>query len=110
MDYEYNRLMVAKQGHSNMGNLSYTKLEMQNHLKLENINAIEARTLFRYRTRMANYGENVRGQAGPVSCPLVDSILTARSWLTITVKKSIKRFHWMEIIWIFFKMLFLITW
>ena len=62
MDYEYNRLLVAKQGHSKMDNLFYTKLEMQNYLKLENINADEARTFFRYRTRMAQCGENFRGQ------------------------------------------------
>ena len=68
--YEYNRLMLAKQKHSKIDNLSYTKLDMQNYFKLENINAEEARTLFMYRTRMAKYGENFRGQTGPVSCPL----------------------------------------
>ena len=53
-----------------MYNLFYTKLEVQIYLKLENINAEEARILFRYRTRMAKYGENVHGQNGPVNCPL----------------------------------------
>ena len=43
---------------------------MQNYLKLENFNTTGAQTLFRYRTRMANYGENFRGLKDPVQCGL----------------------------------------
>ena len=62
--------MNIKQTHSKLNNLCYTKLELQNYLKLEILNATEAQTLFRYRVRMANYGENFRGKANEILCPL----------------------------------------
>ena len=69
-EYEFSRLMKAKNGHSKMDNLSYSKLEMQKYLRLENLYASGARTLFRYRTRMANFGENFREGSAAVNCPL----------------------------------------
>ena len=68
--YEFDQLMQIKLKHTKLDDLSYDKLEMQNYLKLENINTTGAQTLFRYRSRMANYGENFRGQNDPVPCPL----------------------------------------
>ena len=62
--------MMRKQSHSKMKDLNYSKLEMQKYFKLENMNTEGARTLFKYRTRMAQYGENYRGNTGPVNCPL----------------------------------------
>ena len=48
---------------------------MQKYLKLENCDAKEAKTMFKYRTRMALYGENFRQNNTPVSCPLCDQHL-----------------------------------
>jgi hypothetical protein len=59
-EYEFRKLMELKQKHSKMDSLSYSRLEMQNYLKLENCDARGARTVFKYRTRMALYGENFR--------------------------------------------------
>ena len=70
MEYEYNQLMNIKQTHSKLNNLCYTKLELQNYLKLEVLNATEAQTLFKYRVRMASYGENFRGEENAILCPL----------------------------------------
>ena len=72
LEYEFVRLMKLKgrENRSKMNDLSYSKLEMQNYLNLENINKTGAQTLFKYRVRMANYGENFRGGPNPVSCPL----------------------------------------
>ena len=53
-----------------MINLSYSKKEIQEYLKLENINTAGAQTLFKYRLRMATFSENFRGKQGPASCPL----------------------------------------
>jgi hypothetical protein len=39
-------------------------------LKLENLDASGARSLFRYRTRMANFGEHFREGNCHVNCPL----------------------------------------
>ena len=70
MEYEYNQLMNIKQTHSKLNNLCYTKLELQNYLKLEVLNASEAQMLFKYRVRMASYGENFRGEENAILCPL----------------------------------------
>jgi hypothetical protein len=68
--FEFSKLMKLKQGHSKMENLEYSKLELQDYLKQNNMNAAEAKTMFTYRTRMASYGENFRENNVPVSCPL----------------------------------------
>ena len=70
MEYEYNQLMNIKQTHSKLNNLCYTKLELQNYLKLEVLNASEAQMLFKYRVRMASYGENFREKENGILCPL----------------------------------------
>ena len=59
-EYELSTLLKRKQTHTKMSNLSYSKLEMQEYLKLDNFDASTAKTLFRYRLRMADYGENFR--------------------------------------------------
>ena len=46
---------------------------MQNYLKLENMNTNEAQTIFKYRTRMAKYGENYRGSKEVILCPLCNT-------------------------------------
>ena len=58
LEYEFSRLMGVKQSHSKMDNLSYSKLEIQEYFKLENMSTNGAKTLFQYRTRMAKYGAN----------------------------------------------------
>ena len=67
-EYEYNQLMNMKRSHSKLSDLHYTKLETQNYLKT--LNKPEAQTLFSYRVRMANYGENYRGLKNTTLCPL----------------------------------------
>ena len=47
-EYEFRRLMSLKQSHTKLDNLCYTKLEMQEYLKLEKIDKVGAQTLFRY--------------------------------------------------------------
>ena len=69
-DYELNQLLKMKQTHSKMDDLFYSKLEIQDYLNLENLNTKEAQTLFRYRTRMAKFGENFRANKNPILCPL----------------------------------------
>ena len=69
-EYEFNRLKILKESHTKLNDLLYSKLETQNYFKLENINTSEAQTLFRYRVRMAKYGENFRGKKAAIMCPL----------------------------------------
>ena len=74
-EFEFNELMKKKQTHNKLKDLQYTKLEMQEYLKLENLNTTEALTLFRYRVRMAKYGENFRGNNKEILCPLCSTHL-----------------------------------
>ena len=72
MDFKFSRLMILKnrENRSKMSDLNYSKLKIQEYLKLQTIDRQGAQTLFKYRVRMANYGENFRGSHGPVTCPL----------------------------------------
>ena len=54
-----------KASHSKMDNVFYTKLQMQGYLKAKDITPEDAKMVFSYRTRMADYTENFRGPAGP---------------------------------------------
>ena len=56
-----------KEKHSKLGDLWYADLSMQEYLKLETMSAFEAKTVFSYRTRSAQYSDNYRGS--PVGCP-----------------------------------------
>ena len=69
-EYEFTQLLKSKQKHSKLENLWYSKLEMQKYLELNNMNNNEAQVMFKYRTRMAKYGENFRGNKSSVMCPL----------------------------------------
>ena len=69
-EFELSQLLKKKQKHSKMASLNYGKLEMQEYLKLNNINSSMAKILFKYRTRMANYGENFRAGNGLTVCPM----------------------------------------
>jgi hypothetical protein len=70
-EFEFPRLMKLKLKHeSKMGNLNYSKLDMQKYLYSGNLDKNSAQTIFRYRVRMADYGENFRGPNGPRMCPI----------------------------------------
>ena len=53
-----------------MKNLSYTCLEIQDYLLLRNMNTSQEKALFKFRVRMAPFGENFRGGNDKVLCPL----------------------------------------
>ena len=59
-----------KDGHSKMSNLHYTEIKTQEYLQSPNIRMEEALNLFKFRTHMADFGENYRAGAEFVLCPL----------------------------------------
>ena len=65
-----NTLKQVKKGHSKMSNLEYTDLEMQAYLMDEKITTHQARSLFRFRTRIARFWENFKGGRPPELCPI----------------------------------------
>ena len=49
-----------KEQHRKMDNLTYTEIKMQNYLKDNEIPVNDARNLYRFRTRVARFKENLR--------------------------------------------------
>ena len=69
-EYALKILIKKQEKHSKMANINYTELKAQKYLTLENIKAEEVRNLFRFRVRMAPFGENFKGDREHVICPL----------------------------------------
>ena len=67
-----------KSCHSKLGNLEYTELKMQDYLQSNSFTVEQARTVFAFRTKMANFGENYRQKEGPSLCPLCRDHLDAQ--------------------------------
>ena len=65
---------------------------MQEYLKLNTMTAYEAKTVFSYRVRAANYSDNYRGPAGLNPCPLCHLHLDCQplAFQCPTVKQNIK--------------------
>ena len=59
------KLMLTKERHSKMNNLEYYTLEMQEYLKDKEISTSQAKMLFKFRTRMANFQRRVSYQTMP---------------------------------------------
>ena len=70
--FELDTLLDIKstKGKSKMKNLVYTELKIQDYLLLKDMNASQAKALFKFRVRMAPFGENFRGGQATVICPL----------------------------------------
>ena len=72
--FELARLLDMKEtkAKSKMKNLTYSDLKMQDYLLLNTINISQAKALFKFRLRMAPFGENFRGGQKTILCPLCD--------------------------------------
>ena len=62
--------MRAKIGHTKMDDLWYSDLELQPYFKSNKFSVEQVRTIFRFRTRTAKFGENFQNGGGHVQCPL----------------------------------------
>ena len=69
-EYALKKLLEAKEKHSKMSNLHYKELKTQNYLKDPNISVEEAKNIFAYRTRMAEFKENFKGKYSNHLCVL----------------------------------------
>ena len=69
-EYALKILLEKKSKHSKMDNINYRDLKIQDYLVDENLTSEEMKTIFKYRTRMEDYGENFRGGETQVMCPL----------------------------------------
>ena len=69
-EYAFYTLLEKKESHIKLDNIFYSELKMQEYLKLKNMSAFEAKEIFSYRTRSANYSANYPGSDGLKPCPL----------------------------------------
>ena len=65
--------LKGKKAKSKMKNLTYSQLQIQDYLLLKTINISEAKALFKFRLRMAPFGENFRGGQKTILCPLCEA-------------------------------------
>ena len=69
-EYALTVLTKKQESHSKMEPLHYTELKMQKYLKYEGVSVNQKRGLFKWRTRMEQFGENFRAGQDPIPCPL----------------------------------------
>ena len=66
----FGKLVDMKGRHTKMQNIYYSKLTLQTYLLREDLTIDQKRILFKFRTRMAEFGENFRAGREKVMCPL----------------------------------------
>ena len=69
-EFALKELQQKQETNSKMTNLLYKDLTIQPYLTREDLTIQQKKMLFKYPTRMENFGENFRGSNGPVPCPL----------------------------------------
>ena len=72
-------LKSIQKKHSKMENIQYIELKRQQYFNIGNIGVEETRNIFRYRVRMAKFGDNFRGKLKNIMCPLCYSHLDSQS-------------------------------
>ena len=77
-EFALNKFLKMKSSHSKLVNLEYTELKLQDYLKSNDFSVEEARTVFAFRTKMANFSENYRHKEGSSLCPLCGNHLDAQ--------------------------------
>ena len=69
-DYEMRYLTKKKEPLSKMDDLEYKKLEMAKYLELREISAMEAKNIFQFRSKMAQFKDNYGGTNFDLICHL----------------------------------------
>ena len=71
-EYEFDRFLEIKRtkAKSKMKDLFYNELKIQDYLLLKEMNASQAKALFKFRVRMAPFGQNFKGGQAEIICPL----------------------------------------
>ena len=69
-EYALYSFLEKKESHTKLDGLFYTELNMQHYLRLSKMSALQAKEVFSYRTRSAQYSANYPGPDGLQPCPL----------------------------------------
>ena len=75
-----------------MEKLDYNEIKMQKYLLSEQLKPKQKRLIFKYRTRMAEFGENYRGGRSQVMCPLCETHLDNQelSYQCLEIRSKLK--------------------
>ena len=89
--YEFLRLLKIKESKSKMKNLLYTEFKLQDYLLLRNMNISEAKAHFKFRVRMAPFGQNFKGGQVMIVCPFCGEHADGQeeSWKCRIIRKII---------------------
>lgn len=79
-EFELKYLSLQKSKLSKIRHLNFKKLELSNYLRLEDIGDDEAKAVFQFRSRMAQFHGNYRGNTPLKYCPLCLSHPDTQEW------------------------------
>jgi hypothetical protein len=85
-EHSFFKLMQKKMDHSKMDNIFYGELKMQTYLKSNQFTTTQAKLIYSFRIRMANFQENFQGNKGHTPCPLCYFHLDSQSMAFQCVK------------------------
>ena len=75
-EYAFNTLMLKKEGHTKLANLSYHDLSIQDYLTASVFKLAQKQAIFRWRCRMELFGENFRGGMDSTLCLMCRATLS----------------------------------
>ena len=79
-EYELRYMNTKKESLSKIRNIKHNIINLSNYLKLENMNASEAKAIFQFRSRMAKFSGNYKGNSPIKICPLCSSHPDTQEW------------------------------
>ena len=77
-EFCFNKLMEKKETHSKMKDLFYSEIKIQDYLKGNQFTTTQAKLIYSFRTRMANFRENFKGGEEQTTCPLCQTHLDSQ--------------------------------
>ena len=72
-------LQKKQMNHSKMSNMYYPELRIEDYFKIDGIQTREIQTLFKFRVKIASFGENFRGNSENAFCSLCQTHLDNQS-------------------------------
>ena len=78
-EYALEQLTQNKRLHTKMSAHYYAELKPQKYLTMKNAKINHIRNIFRFRTRMANFGDNFRQKNYQIMCPLCHNHVDSQS-------------------------------
>ena len=79
-EYELRYMSKSKESLSKIRNIKHKKMNMASYLELENMNVSEAKIIFQFRSRMAQFSGNYKGKNPTKICPLCSSHPDTQEW------------------------------